>query len=59
MPAISPLGDKEEAIRKLISKTPKSIDNAKLNDLIVNATGITQQEAQELIDEARKPDIPP
>jgi hypothetical protein len=58
MPATSPLGDKEEAIRKLISKTPKSINNAKLNELIVNATGITPQEAQELIDEVRKPDIP-
>lgn len=52
-------GDQEDAIRELIKKTPASIPDDKLRELIVKAAGITDAEALGLIDSVRKPPVPP
>lgn len=49
----------EDAIRKIIKATPNSITDNQLKERIVAATGLPEDQVQDLIDEVRKPIVPP
>lgn len=51
--------DQEDAIRALIKKTPASVTDDKLKAILVKSAGITDAEAQDLIDSVRKPQVAP
>lgn len=49
----------EDAIKSIIKRTPKSITDDQLKERIVAATGMDENQVQDLIDEVRKPVVPP